>query len=235
MSIVGVDEVGRGPLAGPVVAAAAAFSNEAIPEEVTDSKKLSLKKREYLYEKIRDSAPQWAIVSLGPRTIDEINIREAAKLAMSIAVSLCDGEQVLVDGNMPIDTDTAQETIIKGDLLRREIGAASILAKVWRDRRMVEYDKLFAGYGLASHAGYPTKAHKEAIGTLGVTELHRYSFKGVKEHVSMGDCRAALGVTVEEFRIITPDEDTILTYSAPDYWRERRERGLNVRSEAASA
>ena len=138
MIIIGVDEVGRGPIAGPVVAAAASFPSNYSHPEITDSKKLSAKKRDKLYEQIQDEALDWSIVSVSHLLIDEMNILQAAKLAMSKAVGCLSGDQVLVDGNMEIDTELPQETVIKGDSLHVQISAASILAKVWRDKRMQE-------------------------------------------------------------------------------------------------
>ncbi len=182
--IAGVDEVGRGPLAGPVVAACAVFRQEQSTELFDDSKKLSAKKRESLIETICEQALDWAIVSVNAPLIDRLNIREAAKLAMSIAVKQCRADEVLVDGNMAIDTSLPQQTVIKGDSLHGEISAASILAKVWRDGFMKELGEKYPGYGLEKHAGYPTKTHKEAVSELGVTPIHRFSFRGVREHVT---------------------------------------------------
>ncbi|MCB0333569.1 MAG: ribonuclease HII [Bdellovibrionales bacterium] len=182
--IAGVDEVGRGPLAGPVVAACAVFEQGQSTELFDDSKKLSAKKRESLIETICEQAVDWAIVSVNAPLIDRINIREAAKLAMSLAVRHCTADEVLIDGNMLIDTSLPQQAIIKGDSLHGEISAASILAKVWRDGFLKELGAQFPGYGLEQHAGYPTKTHKEAVAQLGVTPIHRFSFRGVREHVS---------------------------------------------------
>jgi ribonuclease HII len=183
MRIAGVDEVGRGPLAGPVVAAAAVFKTGYSNPEIKDSKQLSAKKRDYLYEVIRREALDWAIVAVGHRRIAALNIREASRLAMSLALKRVQADYVLVDGNMPIDTDLPQRTVVKGDALHVEISAASILAKVWRDRLMCVLDRRFPGYGFARHAGYPTLQHRLAISRLGPSLVHRLEFSGVKEYV----------------------------------------------------
>ncbi len=184
MLIAGVDEVGRGPLAGPVVAAVAVFEDGYKNLDIKDSKKLSAKKRENLVEIIKRDAVAWAIVSVGHHRITELNIREASRLAMSLAVKRIKTDKVLVDGNVPIQTTYPQETIIGGDNLRVEIGAASILAKVWRDHLMDVLDAKYPGYGFKIHAGYPTKTHREAVSRLGPCPVHRETFRGVKEFIS---------------------------------------------------
>jgi len=181
--ICGVDEVGRGPLAGPVVAAAAVFEEGYKNPEIKDSKKLSAKKREQLVEVIKRDAVQWSIVAVGPRRIEKLNIREASRLAMSLAVSRVAADLVLVDGNVPIHTELPQRTVIKGDALHVEISAASIIAKVWRDNLMQELDRRYPGYFMSENAGYPTEAHRRAISELGPSIIHRMTFAGVKEHV----------------------------------------------------
>ena len=186
MLIAGVDEVGRGPLAGPVVAAVAVFEEGYINPEIGDSKKLSPKKRENLIEIIKHDAVSWAIVAVGHNRITKLNIREASRLAMALALKRVKADRVLVDGNVPIETNLPQETIVGGDNLRVEIGAASILAKVWRDNLMVVLDNKYPGYGLGKHAGYPTKTHREAIITLGPCKIHRQAFRGVKEYLKGG-------------------------------------------------
>jgi len=183
MLIAGVDEAGRGPLAGPVTAAAVVFESGYKNPEIGDSKKLSAKKREYLVEVIKRDAVAWAIVSVGHHRIKEHNIREASRIAMALAVKRIKADLVLVDGNVPIDISIPQETIIGGDALRVEIGAASILAKVWRDHLMNVLDRKYPGYGLAKHAGYPTKSHREAVKTNGPSKIHRADFRGVKEYL----------------------------------------------------
>lgn len=180
-SIAGVDEVGRGPLAGPVVAAAAVFRPDYKNSEIQDSKKLSQKKREQLIAAIKKDAIAYSIVAVGPETIDAINIREATKVAMSKATSCVSPDFVLIDGNMTIDTQLPQKTVVGGDRLHVEIAAASILAKVWRDSFMEMLGERYPGYGLETHAGYPTKKHRAAILELGPTPIHRRTFKGVRE------------------------------------------------------
>ena len=180
--VAGVDEVGRGPLAGPVVAAAVILPDSFQHSEITDSKKLSKKKREELYSEIQEIALEWSIVSADPELIDQVNILQASLQAMSAAVRCIQADRVLVDGNQRIDVDIPQQTVIGGDRKHVQISAASILAKVWRDRKMAELDALFPGYGFTGHAGYPTKAHKAAIATIGPSAIHRASFRGVKEY-----------------------------------------------------
>ena len=184
--IAGVDEVGRGPLAGPVVAAAVVFMDGYHNPSIQDSKKLTALKRENLVETIKRDSVAWSIVAVGHHRIGALNIREASKLAMSLAVARVKADLVLVDGNMPIDTDCEQRTIIGGDALRVEISAASILAKVWRDKLMCVLDKKYPGYGLSKHAGYPTSAHRSSIQRLGPSPVHRRTFSGVKEFLHIG-------------------------------------------------
>ena len=183
-SIAGVDEAGRGPLAGPVVAAACVFDNGYTHKEITDSKKLSKKKRELLFEGIKNDAKAWAIAVIGPELIDEINILEATKCAMETVLSLVEADRGLIDGNFTVPSLFPVEAVIKGDSKHIEISAASILAKVHRDRIMEELDHLYPQYGFKGHAGYPTKAHKAAIQEFGPSPVHRSSFKGVKEFVT---------------------------------------------------
>lgn len=182
--IAGVDEVGRGPLAGPVVAAVAVFEEGYKNKEIKDSKKLSQKKREQLIPVIKRDAVSWAIMPLRAQVVDEINIREATKLAMSLAVSRIEADLVLVDGNMSINTDIDQLTVVKGDSKHVEIAAASILAKVYRDNYMKLLERIYPDYGFSKHAGYPTKMHREVIAEIGPSPVHRKTFKGVKEHLS---------------------------------------------------
>lgn len=183
MFIAGVDEVGRGPLAGPVVAAVAVFEEGYSNPHIRDSKKLSAKQREELVGVIKADTVQWAIVSVGHRRIEELNIREASRLAMSLAVSRIKADLVLVDGNVPIACSTPQRTVIGGDDIHVEISAASILAKVFRDSLMAVLDKKYPGYAFSKHAGYPTEFHRKAIISLGPCPVHRRTFQGVKEHV----------------------------------------------------
>jgi ribonuclease HII len=179
--IAGVDEAGRGPLAGPVVAAAVILPPEFNYKEITDSKKLTEKKREPLFEYIKEAAISYAIVAVGPRRIEELNIREATKLAMKLVVEKVHADKALIDGNMKIPVMCEQETIVKGDLLIPLISAASILAKVYRDRLMKILAERYPGYGLEKHAGYPTAFHRAAIAEHGVSRCHRKTFAGVKE------------------------------------------------------
>lgn len=181
MRVAGVDEAGRGPLAGPVVAAAVVFPPGYENIEINDSKKLSAKKRETLYETIVQHAESWAIVAVGHHRVDALNILQASRLAMKLAVARVGADMVLVDGNVPIDITLPQKTIVGGDASELCIGAASILAKVWRDRLMQKLGERYPGYGLESHAGYPTKSHREAILRLGPCRIHRRTFSGVKE------------------------------------------------------
>lgn len=183
MRICGVDEVGRGPLAGPVVAAAVVFQQGYQNPNIKDSKQLSAEKREQLVDTIKSDALAWAIVSVGHRRIERINIREASRLAMSLAVKRVSADLVLVDGNVPIHTTLPQRTVVKGDSLHVEISAASIIAKVFRDHLMEVLDKRYPGYDFAIHAGYPTPKHKAAIAQLGPCPIHRRTFAGVKEHL----------------------------------------------------
>lgn len=185
MIIAGVDEVGRGPLAGPVVAAAVILDPNNPIEGLTDSKKLSEKKRDQLESVIKERALYYAIAELSPEDIDRYNILQASLMAMAKAVSQLEikPEKVLVDGNKKpdIEHDCIVEAIIGGDLTEPAISAASIIAKQYRDRLMVAYEETYPGYGFAKHKGYPTKAHREAIIELGITPIHRRSFGPVKK------------------------------------------------------
>lgn len=176
--VCGVDEVGRGPLAGPVVCAAVIMPADDIIEGVDDSKKLSAKMREYLSEKITEKAVSYAICAVEPQIIDEINILEATKFGMKHAVeSLAIKPQfVLTDGNMTLDIAYPQRSIIKGDSLSYSIGAASVIAKVYRDKLMEKYDLIYPEYAFARNKGYGTKIHIEAIKNCGLSPLHRRSF-----------------------------------------------------------
>jgi len=180
--VVGVDEVGRGPLAGPVVTAAVILDPNNPIEGLNDSKKLSEKRREELEPLIKKHALAWSLGRAEAEEIDEINILQATLLAMKRAVEGLDIEptHALVDGNKAPNLACPVTTIIKGDQSEPAIAAASILAKVARDREMVVMDELYPGYGLAKHKGYPTKQHQEALLELGVTPIHRRSFKPVR-------------------------------------------------------
>ena len=180
--VCGVDEVGRGPLAGPVVAAAVILDPWRPISGLDDSKKLTEKRREVLYDEILDKALAWSLGRAEVEEIDRINILQASLLAMRRAVAglaVAPGH-ALVDGNRLPELSCSAEAIIGGDGSVACISAASIIAKVSRDREMVALDARYPGYGLARHKGYPTKAHIEALGTLGVTEIHRRSFGPVR-------------------------------------------------------
>lgn len=177
----GVDEVGRGPLAGPVVAAAVILDPENPVEGLTDSKKLSEKKRERLYDEIIEKALAWSIARASVAEIDEINILHASMLAMKRAIEDLDfaPEYVLIDGNRMPQVAIPGEAVVGGDLKVPSISAASILAKVSRDREMAALDQQYPAYGLARHKGYPTKTHLQALKEHGVVEIYRRSFKPV--------------------------------------------------------
>ncbi|OCG14549.1 ribonuclease HII [Gilliamella sp. wkB292] len=181
--IAGVDEVGRGPLCGDVVTAAVILDPNKPIKGLTDSKKLSEKKREQLFDIIKENALAWCIARASVEEIDKLNILHATMLAMQRAV---DGlpikpNFVLVDGNRCPKFGIQTQAVVKGDLLVAEISAASILAKVTRDREMVKLDKLYPQYGLAQHKGYPTKAHLTAIEAHGINHLYRKSFAPIKK------------------------------------------------------
>jgi len=180
--IAGVDEVGRGPLIGAVVAGAVVLDSARPIEGLTDSKKLSEKRRESLAIEIREKALAWSLGRAEAEEIDQINILNASLLAMKRAVEALsiqlDG--AFVDGNRAPELACSVVTVVKGDLYIPAISAASILAKVARDHEMKEMDLQYPGYGLAGHKGYPTKAHREALQRLGPTPQHRKSFGPVK-------------------------------------------------------
>ncbi len=180
--VAGVDEVGRGPLAGPVVAAAVILDPTRPVPGLADSKALSEKRRDALFEPIKAQALAWAIGRAEVEEIDAINILQASLLAMRRAVEQLDpaAEAALVDGNKLPRLACPALAVVKGDSRVEAISAASILAKVVRDREMVELDAQYPGYGLAGHKGYPTKAHIAALESLGVTPIHRRSFGPVK-------------------------------------------------------
>lgn len=180
--VAGVDEVGRGPLAGPVVAAAVILDPERPIAGLADSKKLSEKRREALDPIIREQALCWALGRAEPEEIDRINILQASLLAMQRAVAglATRPELALVDGNKAPRLPCQVRTIVGGDASEPAISAASIIAKVARDREMVELDARYPGYGLAKHKGYPTRQHMEALQALGVSEIHRRSFAPVR-------------------------------------------------------
>jgi ribonuclease HII len=180
----GVDEVGRGPLIGPVVTACVVLPKDFKLEGLTDSKKLSEKKRNLFYEYIKEHAVCYAIGMCTPEEIDEMNIYEASRQAMIRAIKEVEKkiplEHVLIDA-MPISIDIETTSIIKGDAKSISIAAASVMAKVTRDKMMYDLDKLYPEYGFASHKGYPTKKHLEAIHKYGLIEGYRKSYGPVKE------------------------------------------------------
>lgn len=178
-SIAGVDEVGRGPLAGPVCAAAVILPRGMIIEGVNDSKKISEKKRELLYDEIINNAVAYSVAFVDPNVIDEINIRRATHKAMQDAVNMLKvkADLLLVDGNDKIAFDNVEcEYIVKGDAEFECIAAASIVAKVTRDRYMREMDDVYPGYDFAKNKGYGTKSHMLGIRELGLTPIHRKTF-----------------------------------------------------------
>lgn len=180
--IAGIDEVGRGPLAGPVVAAAVILDPDNIPNGLQDSKKLSAKRREAVFDEILSSS-RISVASIPAGLIDTINIRQATMLAMTNAAK---GLEItpdwhLIDGNfVPPDLKSTSDFIIKGDAKSLSIAAASIVAKVIRDRMMATADTIYPGYDFGKHAGYGTKAHLEAIERLGPCPLHRMTFRPLK-------------------------------------------------------
>ncbi|MCK7595675.1 ribonuclease HII [Microbulbifer sp. CAU 1566] len=185
--LAGVDEVGRGPLAGDVVAAAVILDPENPVAGLADSKKLTEKKRELLFDEIREKALAFAVTRATIEEIDQLNILHASLLAMKRAVEQLSvqPEFVLVDGNRKPNWHYACDTVVKGDDRVAAIAAASILAKVTRDREMVALDKEYPGYGLAGHKGYPTKVHMEALERLGASDIHRKSFGPVRRQLEL--------------------------------------------------
>lgn len=178
--IAGVDEVGRGPLAGPVVCAAVVMplDEESLVVGVDDSKKISEKKRETLSEQIKQRALAYTIIEIDEKTIDEINILEATKLGMKRAIESLQiqPDAVLTDGNMTINITHPQKSVIHGDALSYSIGAASIIAKVHRDKKMVELAKTYPDYGFEKNKGYGTAEHIKGIKEKGLCPIHRRSF-----------------------------------------------------------
>ena len=177
--VAGMDEVGRGPLAGNVVTACVVMPDEPVIPWIDDSKKLSEKQRLTLEPVIKEQAVAWNVTMIDHRVIDEINILQATKLAMRQAVQALDPAPayLLVDGMELDGVDLPQQGLIKGDARSVSIAAASILAKTARDRLMIEYDAKYPGYGFAKHKGYPTADHKEALRRLGPCPIHRLTFK----------------------------------------------------------
>jgi len=185
LRVAGVDEAGRGPLAGPVVAAAVILPSGFDAGEITDSKKLSPKKRDLLYDYIRSEASFVGVGVIDSVEIEAINILQASLKAMRVAVEALGvvPDHLLVDGKFEVPMELSQEALVKGDSRSVSIASASIVAKVVRDRLMAEYAEMYPEYGFSGHKGYPTKAHKEAIALYGPSPIHRKTFKGVAEHV----------------------------------------------------
>ena len=184
--VAGVDEAGRGPLAGPVVAAAVILSPDRVLNELTDSKKLSEQKRQILEQQIKATAVAWAVAQASRQEIDELNILQASLLAMRRAVNALNPvpDKVLVDGNHAPELLQPVNCIVRGDLTEPSISAASILAKQARDRGMLELDRQYPEYGFARHKAYPTQAHREALQKFGACPEHRRSFRPVREVLS---------------------------------------------------
>ncbi len=183
--IAGVDEVGRGPLAGPVVAAAVILPKEGVGEKLFDSKQISSRKREDLHQLILAKALGVGIGTIGQEEIDLLNILQATLKAMALAIESLPRppDFILIDGNQVIQIPLPQKPIRKGDQLSASIAAASIVAKVTRDRMMLEWHERYPQYNFAKHKGYGTKEHRRAIEKFGVCELHRKTFRGVKEYL----------------------------------------------------
>lgn len=184
-TVAGLDEAGRGPLAGPVVSAAVILPDGFSVQGVTDSKKLSENRRERLYPEIYSAAAAIGIGIVDPPEIDRINILNAALMSMAMAIDNLEirPDFLLVDGNRPLRIGIPQKTIPKGDCLSMSIAAASIVAKVTRDRLMMRYDLDYPEFGFARHKGYPTRAHLDAIDRYGCCPIHRRTFRGVVEVV----------------------------------------------------
>lgn len=184
--IAGVDEVGRGPLVGPVVAACVVLPKEFNLDGLTDSKKLSEKKRDFYFEEVKRQALGYGIGIIDEKKIDEVNIYEATKLAMKEAIEECKKtckiEHVLIDA-MPLELDVPTTSIIKGDLKSITISAASVIAKVTRDRMLDELHEKFPMYDFKKNKGYPTKKHLEAIEEYGIIDEHRRSYGPVKNYL----------------------------------------------------
>lgn len=186
LCVAGVDEAGRGPLAGPVVAAAVILPQGFDVGEITDSKKLSPKKRDRLYDYIQSEADAVGVGVIDAAEIDAINILQASLKAMRVAVDALRPapDFLLVDGTFEVPMGLPQEALVKGDARSASVASASIVAKVVRDRLMVTYAERYPEYGFAGHKGYPTKAHKAAIATYGPTPIHRKTFRGVAEYLT---------------------------------------------------
>ena len=186
-TVAGVDEAGRGPLAGPVVAGCVILPDHCSSSQFKDSKKLSAASREKLFSILHGIDAAIGVGIASPEEIDRINILQASLLAMRRAVQVCIGQCtcssvfLLIDGTFSIPMDLPQQPLVKGESKSASIAAASIIAKVTRDRLMIEYHEQYPEYNLAQHKGYPTKAHRMAIAEHGPSPIHRKTFKGVRE------------------------------------------------------
>ena len=182
-SVAGVDEAGRGPLAGPVVAAAVILPEDIVLDGVKDSKKMSERAREGAFYLIQRKAINISLAVVSPKEVDRINILQATRKAMKQAVLTLDPQPdcLLIDGTHPVDISIHQRCIIKGDELSLSISAASVMAKVYRDRIMYSYHRLYPRYGFSSNKGYGTRGHREAIMRYGPCCIHRLTFRGVLE------------------------------------------------------
>jgi len=189
LRIAGCDEVGRGPMFGPVVAAAVVLPKKCRLRGLTDSKQLNEKQRNEFDIVIRAVAEAWAIAAVDVETIDRINIRKASLLAMRLAVEQIapTPDYLLIDGLDTIDWPCPQQPIVQGDSTSFSIAAASVLAKVYRDRLLIELDTVYPGYGLARHKGYCSREHMEALTRLGPTPLHRKSYQPVAQRMLVFD------------------------------------------------
>jgi len=181
----GVDEAGRGPLAGPVIAAAVILDEQSRIHGLADSKKLNEKQRNGLFHLIQQRSLSWSLGRAEHHEIDAINILNATMLAMQRAVDnlTIKPDRVLIDGNCCPELDYPARAIIKGDQTESCISAASIIAKVVRDKEMIAMDRKYPGYGFAGHKGYPTRRHIESLGALGVSPIHRRSFSPVQRYL----------------------------------------------------
>ncbi|MCI5121904.1 MAG: ribonuclease HII [Candidatus Electrothrix sp. AUS4] len=187
LHIAGVDEAGRGPLAGPVVAGCVIFSSSCDTQAYQDSKKITARKRDILFDELYSSKAALGVGIVEAAEIDQINILQASLLAMQRAVQDCAlrtgraADFILVDGTFKVPLDLPQQTLTKGESKSASIAAASIIAKVTRDRLMSEYHRQYPQYNFQQHKGYPTKAHRALIAEFGPSPIHRKSFKGVRE------------------------------------------------------
>ncbi len=200
-AVAGVDEAGRGPLAGPVVAAAVVFPPGMVIEGVDDSKKLSAVQREQFFAQIKTAALAYGLGIVSVEVIEEINILQASLLAMKQAVENCAlaPDLLLIDGNKRIDHSAGQWTIVGGDGKSQSIAAASILAKVTRDRIMQNYHASFPQYEFNRHKGYGTQLHRERIQQFGPCPIHRKTFKGVREYLRIENAELTIETGGSEF------------------------------------